>query len=41
MHGIKSDPKWLAAIMEKAKEKGLPIDVMLKRDAGWVITNAK
>lgn len=38
---IKSDPKWLLAVEAKAKEKGVPLDVMLKRDAEWVLSNAK
>jgi len=38
---IKSDPNWLTAVEAKAKEKGLPLEVMIMRDAEWVIANEK
>lgn len=38
---IKSDPNWLSAIEAKAKENGISLDLMIKRDAEWVITNEK
>lgn len=38
---IKSDPKWLRTIEAKAMEKSIPLEVMIKRDAEWVISNLK
>jgi hypothetical protein len=36
---IKNDPKWLASIEEKAKQRGISVDEMIEIDARYMYEN--
>lgn len=40
MMAIRSTPDWLASVKEKAKERKIPVEEMIRMDAEWIVDNS-